>query len=302
VSPAKCPGHQTLYSHPQTPNPSADVRLTEPSLPSSLSALITAELMTASVEITARSAPSPGRLTPHSLILGPKIPSATADASRRRPNPLPPLSTSLNTSSAKSAQPGGRTRVAAEMAALATCPGQLTIPSSGTPLRRLADACQDSVPQKVTPIQRTGATGTTQELAMAPAIASRAGPQMTHLERRPLNRCAGASHLKRLSCAPSAALAAPCTTASAVLTATPACRTGSSTDPTTASAAARLQRSVRLSGATSNAPLPERAYAAATAATAASPGKPPTLPLLKATPSTADAGTGGAAEPIPLLI
>merc|ERR1712038_2137828 len=176
VSPPKCPGHQTLYSHPQTPNPSADVRSTEPSLPSSLSALITAELMTASVEITARSAPSPGRLTPHSLILGPKIPSATADASRRRPNPLPPLSTSLNTSSAKSAQPGGRTRVAAEMAALATCPGQLTIPSSGTPLRRLADACRDSVPQKVTPIQRTGATGTTQELAMAPAIASRAGP------------------------------------------------------------------------------------------------------------------------------
>jgi len=185
------------------------------------------------------------------------------------------------------------------MAALATRRGRPMIPCSGTPLRRPADACRDSVPQKATPTQRTGAVGATQELAMAPAIASKAGPKMTHSEWRPSNRCAGASRLKKRSCAPSAALAATCTTASAVLTATPACQTGSPMDQTMASAAAQLQRFVRLSGARSNAPLQERANVAATAATAASPGSSATL---TAQPLTAGAGTGGAAELIPLLI
>jgi len=227
VSPAKCPGHQTRSSLPQTRNPSADARSTDPSPQSSPLAPTTAAPMTASAVTIAQSAPSPGRSTPRSPTLGPKILSATADASRRRPRPLPPLWTSPNSSLAKSAQAGGRTSHAAETAAHATSRGQLMTLSRGTPLRRPADAYRDSVLQRATPTQRTGAAGPTKEPAMDPATASRAGPRMTHLERRPWNRCAGASHLRRRSCAPSARLAALCTTASAVLTATPACQTGS---------------------------------------------------------------------------
>ena len=84
-----------------------------------------------------------------------------------------------------------------------------------------------------------------------------------------------------------------------MLTATLACQTGSSMGPTTASAAAQPQRFVRLSGAKRRARLTEKANVVATAATAASHGNSVTL---MAQPLTADAGTGGAVELIPLVI
>merc|ERR1712061_926366 len=108
----------------------------------------------ASAVTTAKFAPSPGRLTPNSGL-------------------------------AASAQPGGRTRESAPTDALATCPGPLMTLLSGTPLTRPADACRDSVPQRATSTLTISATDQTQELATDPAIASRAGPKMTHLGRTP---------------------------------------------------------------------------------------------------------------------
>ena len=130
---------------------------------------------------------------------------------------------------------------------------------------------------------------------MEVATADKAGPMTIHLAHYLLKKCADAN-LKQSRCASLEESVAILTMPCAAPTATHAGPLGSAMEAQAmANAAAQFQKSVRLSGAPSNASQTLTENVETTAAIAASLGSSATR---MARPSIADAETGGEIEPL----